>query len=78
MNLPNMFSGVKITVSDQAYKMVPIYPDKPKSKRRLRRTRGKFGRTDRMLPLAFKTPFGLVVHPRIYSEMRQSGAILNN
>ena len=67
------FGGTKITVSSECYEMVPIFPDKPRTKRRLRRTRGKFGRTDRLNPLAYQTPFGLVVHPSIYEQMnRQS------
>lgn len=66
---PSTFAGTKIITSDQAYEMVPIFPDKPRTKRRLRRTRGKFGRLDRMNPLAYRTPFGLVVHPKIYAEL---------
>jgi len=67
----NTFVGMKITVSHEAYEMVPIFPDKPKTKRRLRRTRGRFGRVDRMNPLAFKTPFGLVMHPILYKKLKE-------
>lgn len=72
MLAPQTFAGTRITVSDQAYEMVPLFPDKPKTKRRLRRTRGRFGRTDRMNPLAFKTPYGLVVHPIIYRQLKEA------
>lgn len=70
MQMQNAFGGMRVTVSDQAYEMVPIFPDKPRTKRRLRRTRGKFGRADRMNPLAYKTPFGMVVHPIIYERLK--------
>jgi len=65
-----MFGAQKIVVSVEAYEMVPIFPDKPRTKRRRRRTRGRFGREDRMNPLAFKTPYGLVVHPIIYAQLK--------
>lgn len=64
------FYGTRITVSAECYEMVPIFPDKPCTKRRLRRTRGKFGRTDRLNPLAYKTPFGMVVHSIIYDRLK--------
>lgn len=63
--------GTNVIVSDQAYEIIPIFPDKPRTKRRLRRTRGKFGRTDRMNPLAYKTAYGFVVHPKIYHMLKQ-------
>ena len=69
------FAGTKIITSDQACEMVPIFPDKPRTKRRLRRTRGKFGCTDRLNPLAYQTPFGLVVHPQIAAELRRQFAL---
>ena len=70
-----MLPGTTITVSDQCYEMTPIFPDKPRTKRRLRRTRGRFGRLDRLQPMAFQTPYGLVVHPSIYAKLQlQYGA----
>jgi hypothetical protein len=66
-----MFGSIKITVSNEAYEMVPIFPDKPRTKRRMRRTRGKFGRLDRMNPLAYHTYCGLVVHPKIYDGLNR-------
>lgn len=47
-NPVSTFGGTKITVSADCYEVVPIFPDKPRTKRRLRRARGKFGRTDRL------------------------------
>jgi hypothetical protein len=67
----NAFGGTKIIVSNEAYKMVPIYPDKPRTKRRLRRTLGKYGRTDRMNPMAYDTPHGMIVHPIIYQKLKK-------
>lgn len=66
----NDFGGKKITISSACYEMVPIFPDKPKTKRRKRRTLGRFGRLDRMNPLAYDTGFGLVVHPVIYNRLK--------
>lgn len=65
-------NGVRITVSATCFEMVPIFPDKPRTKRRMRRTRGKFGRLDRLNPLAYRTPIGLVVHPLIYDQMKRA------
>jgi len=67
----NSFSRTKIIVSNEAYEMVPIYPDKPRTKRRLRRTLGEYGRTDRMNPLAYSTPYGMIVHPSIYQALKK-------
>ena len=66
----NTFTGIEMIVSDQAYEIVPIFPEKPRTKRRLRRTRGKFGRTDRMSPLAYNTPHGMIVHPIIFHALK--------
>lgn len=66
----NSLIGRKITVSTEAYKMVPIFPDKKRTKRRNRRTIGRFGRLDRMQPMAYETPYGIVAHPLIYSKLR--------
>jgi hypothetical protein len=71
LDRPQTFGGMKITVSNEAYKMVPIFPDKPRTKRRMRRTRGKFGRLDRMNPLAYHTSFGLVIHPKLYDALNR-------
>lgn len=70
--------GTNVIVSDHAYEIVPIFPDKPRTKRRLRRTKGKFGRTDRMNPLVYKTLYGLVVHPKIYHTLKQQTAKVRN
>ena len=73
---PFSFSGLNVVVSEHAHEMVPIFPDKKRSKRRNRRVRGKYGRLDRMNPVTFKTPHGLVVHPRIYSELKKQAGDL--
>ena len=65
------FSGVKITQSNACYEMIPIFPDKKRSKRRDRRVRGKYGRLDRMNPLAYNTPHGMVMHPTLYAKLKQ-------
>ncbi len=70
-SLMGTFGGVKVTVSAECYEMVPIFPDKPRTKRRMRRVIGKYGRTDRMNPLAYQTPYGMVMHPIIYEKLKQ-------
>lgn len=67
---PSMFSGIKIIQSTEAYEIVPLFPDKKRSKRRDRRVRGKYGRLDRMNPLAYKTPNGMVIHPILYQKLK--------
>ena len=64
------FSGVKIIQSSECYEMVPIFPDKKRTKRRNRRVLGKYGRLDRMNLLAYDTPFGIVMHPILYMELK--------
>ena len=65
-----MFGGVKIIVSDHAYERVPIFPDRPRTKRRMRRIRGKYGRLDRISPMMIQTLHGTVVHPKIYQKLK--------
>ena len=65
------FGRINIVTSEHAYEMVPIFPDKPRTKRRLRRTRARFGRTDRMSQLVYKTPYGFVMHPKLYAELKR-------
>ena len=65
------FSGVKIIQSSGCYEMVPLFPDKKRSKRRDRRVRGKYGRLDRMNPLAYQTPMGMVMHPILYAKLKE-------
>ena len=64
------FSGVNIIQSSECYEMVPLFPDKKRSKRRDRRVRGKYGRLDRMHPLAYNTPHGMVMHPILYAKLK--------
>lgn len=65
----NSFTGTKIIVSAEAYEMVAIFPDKPRTKRRRRRTMAKFGRLDRMNPLAYNTPHGIIMHTKIHKAL---------
>ena len=66
------FSGVKVTQSNACYEMVPLFPDKKRTKRRNRRVLGKYGRLDRMNPLAYNTPFGMVMHPILYAKLKSA------
>lgn len=66
------FGSTKIIVSPHAYTRKPIFPDKPRTKRRNRRTIGKFGSLTYKAPAAYETPAGLVVHPWIYAELKRT------
>lgn len=66
-----VFGGMKVISSPHAFEMVPIFPDKPKTKRRLRRTRGKYGRTDRANPLCYRTGTNMIIaHPSLVHKLR--------
>ena len=66
----NLFGGTRVVASEYAYETVPIFPDKPKTKRRMRRTIGRFGSLYRMNPLCYRTPQGLVMHPLLYKKLK--------
>lgn len=65
-----MLNGMKITVSENATEEFHIFPDRKRTKRGERRFRAKYGSDIRRRPCAFKTPFGLIVHPKIWAQLR--------
>lgn len=71
---PQSFAGVPVTVSAAATEIVPIFPDKRPTKRRRRRVVGKFGSWTRRAPCVFRHEGGLIVHPKIYAELRSRSA----
>lgn len=71
----NSFMGLKITVSPHATELIRLFPDAKRTKRGRRRLLAKYGKRfpglQRRIPCALKTPFGLVVHPDIYAELKR-------
>ena len=65
-----MIGGMNILVSEHATEKFRIFPDRKRTKRGNRRFRAKWGSDIRRRPCAYKTPFGLVVHPTLYAALR--------
>lgn len=65
----NSIMGTPITISAEAYETRQIFPDKPRTKRRLRRTKAKFGRTQYNHPMAYRMGNSIVMHPTIYAAL---------
>lgn len=65
-----MFGGIQITVSEHATEEITLFSDRKRTKRGMRRLRAKYGSLRRRVPCAFKTPFGLVMHPDFYAKLR--------
>lgn len=62
---------MRILVSPHATEERLLFPDKPNTKRRRRRTLGKYGRLSARFPAAFIIAGRTVMHPRIYDELRR-------
>jgi hypothetical protein len=64
MTTMHSFAGMGIVESAECVRRVPIFPDKPSTKRRKRRTLGKFGRLDRPEYFSFMlNARTIVIHP---------------
>ena len=66
------FGGLRVIVSEHAQESFRIFPDKKRTKRRMRRLRGKWGSEYRVRPMAYRTPHGLVCHPSIAAKLREA------
>ena len=58
-----MIGGVNITFSIHATQEIELYPDKPRTKRRVRRILGKHGALTKRVPAVYRTPWGFIAHP---------------
>jgi hypothetical protein len=67
-----IFGGMRVIISEHATEEFRIFPDKPRTKRRMRRLRGKWGNETRRRPCAFQTPQGLIVHPAIAAKLKDA------
>ncbi len=70
--MPTTFGGTRVMGSDAATALYRIFPDKPRTKRRMRRLRGKWGNEFIRKPCAYQTANGLIVHPTIWAQMKQA------
>lgn len=70
---PQAFGGIPIQVSVNATECCDLMVlfNKPNTKRRRRRMRGKYGRLVYDKPVAFQTPRGLVMHPVLFEELKR-------
>lgn len=67
----NSFNGMPVQISPHATKEVVFFPDKPRTKRRMRRLIGKYGRDRKHVPASYRLGNTLVVHPVIYAKLQQ-------
>lgn len=63
--------GVPVIASEHATEDFRIFPDKKRTKRRLRRLRAKWGSETRRRPAAFATPTAMFVHPTLLEKMKR-------
>lgn len=63
------FMGMQVIQSASALTTRPRFPDKKRTKRRMRRVRGKYGSWMVQVPGAFRFGGKLIVHPKIYKNM---------
>lgn len=68
----NTFAGMPIVQDPKCATTVPIFPDKPNTKRRRRRTLGKFGRLTRTEYRVYRIGGILVVHPVAYARLKMA------
>lgn len=64
------YLGMPVHVSRVAVERRPIFQDRPRTKRRVRRVVAKFGSWEREYPCAYRFGDMLVVHPVVYEQMR--------
>lgn len=66
------FAGLSIHVSAAATRRAPRFPDKPRTKRRMRRVRGKYGSWDHDKPAVFQLQGTLVMHPVLFDQLHHA------
>ena len=70
----NTLGGTSIYIRDDMTDTVPRFPDKKWTKRRRRRVIGKHGSWTYEKPAAYRVGPALIVHPKIYAEMKRQTA----
>jgi hypothetical protein len=65
------YGGLQIFVSSHCTEEVCRFPDKKRTKRRMRRVIGKYGSWKVRRPAAYRAGPALYVHPVIYDQMRR-------
>lgn len=71
MNVIGQYQGMPVVVSEHATHTGPRFPDKKRTKRRMRRVIGRYGSWEVTRPIAFQLEGNLVVHPRIADRLRR-------
>lgn len=66
--------GTKIIVSQHATKEQVNWPIKKRSRRLHKKMTKRLGQQITIVPCAFQTPMGMVVHPLIFEKLRKAGA----
>lgn len=64
------FGGMRIIVNPYLTKRVPLFPDKPRTKRRMRRVIGKYGRWDKGVPTYLVSGNVIMAHPAVVDRIR--------
>lgn len=72
MNLisAGFYNGVKLIVSVHATEEAWRWPKKKRSRRLVKKMTKKYGPQIYRKPCMYMTPFGLVMHPDIYRQMK--------
>lgn len=65
------FNGMPIRSNSALTRLEPLFPDKPRTKRRMRRVIGRHGAWAVPRPYAVETPLGIIAHPTIIARMKQ-------
>lgn len=64
------FGGMRIIENPHLTKRVPLFPDKPRTKRRMRRVIGKYGRWDKEVPTYLVSGNMIIAHPAVVDRIR--------
>lgn len=65
------FGGVPVYVSPHATETRPRFPDKKRTKRRLRRVIGKYGSWYMRAPACLRFNGALIMHPKLADELKR-------
>jgi hypothetical protein len=64
-------AGMPVIQSVHMTKTVPLFPEKKRTKRRMRRVIGKYGSWTREAPCYMIYDRSIIAHPAIYARLRQ-------
>lgn len=68
----DLLRGVVVTPSALAESTVRLFPESRHRSRRVRKKLLKrFGSEFKLVPCAYDTPYGLIIHPALYDELKR-------